>query len=76
MMKRWWSTAAPGQRYSRAAVGREPAMVVLSGKENVMRLEIRRRGVKVTEELRDYLKERLWLAELRHHAAGLLRGQG
>jgi ribosome-associated translation inhibitor RaiA len=27
-----------------------------------MRLEIRRRGVKVTEELRDYLKERLWLA--------------
>jgi ribosome-associated translation inhibitor RaiA len=27
-----------------------------------MRLEIRRRGVRVTEELRSYIRERLWLA--------------
>src|SRR5207244_679634 len=35
---------------------------VVSRKENVMRLEIRRRGVKVTEELRAHVKERLRLA--------------
>jgi putative sigma-54 modulation protein len=37
-------------------------VVVLSAKEHVMRLETRRRGVKVTEELRTYLKDRLRLA--------------
>ena len=37
-------------------------MVFLSGKENGMRLEVRRRCVKVTEELRTYLKGRLRLA--------------
>jgi hypothetical protein len=42
-------------------IGWESANVVLSGKENGMRLEIRRRGVKVTAELRAYLKKRVRL---------------
>src|SRR5581483_2890823 len=41
---------------------RNSVVVFVSGKEKGMRLEIRRRGVKVTEEVRTYLKERLRLA--------------
>jgi ribosome-associated translation inhibitor RaiA len=36
--------------------------VVVFGKEQVMRLEIRQRGMKVTEELRVHVRERLRLA--------------
>jgi hypothetical protein len=38
------------------------AMVLAVRKEKGMRLEIRRHGVEVTDELRAYLKERLRLA--------------
>jgi ribosome-associated translation inhibitor RaiA len=37
-------------------------MAVRSGKEDDMRLEIRRRGVEVTERLREHIVERLRLA--------------
>jgi ribosome-associated translation inhibitor RaiA len=37
-------------------------MIALSGKEKVMRYEIRRRGVKVTEGLQAHVAERLQLA--------------
>jgi ribosome-associated translation inhibitor RaiA len=36
--------------------------VVVSGKEQIMRLEIRRRGMKATEELRVHVQERLQVA--------------